>query len=100
MNKAVSGYMALSLKHVSLGGTIAEEVIGSIRTAQAFGTQSTLADIYDGHIMESKKVDVKAAGVHGGGLAIFFFVIYAAYALAFSFGTTLINEGHGMSPPA
>lgn len=35
---------------------------------------------------------MKAAVWHGGGLAIFFFVIYSAYALAFDFGTTLINR--------
>ena len=39
-------------------------------------------------------MDNKAAMWHGGGLAVFFFVIYSAYALAFDFGTTLINEGH------
>ncbi|KII86752.1 hypothetical protein PLICRDRAFT_55662 [Plicaturopsis crispa FD-325 SS-3] len=93
MNKFISKYMQLSLKHVAAGGTIAEEVISTIRTAHAFGTQKTLADLYDSHIEKSHKVDLKAATWHGGGLAIFFFVIYSAYALAFSFGTTLINRG-------
>lgn len=95
MNKFVSRYMQLSLQHVSDGGTIAEEVISTIRTAQAFGTQKTLANIYDSHIDKSKGVDSKAAVWHGGGLGCFFFVIYSAYGLAFSFGTTLINERHG-----
>lgn len=95
MNKFVSKYMQLSLQHVADGGTLAEEVISTIRTAQAFGTQTILSKIYDSHIGKSQKVDNVAAMWHGGGLAIFFFVIYAAYALAFSFGTTLINAGHG-----
>ncbi|KAF4617465.1 hypothetical protein D9613_006094 [Agrocybe pediades] len=94
MNKFISSYMQLSLKHTAEGGSMAEEVISTIRTAQAFGTQKILSGIYDGHIDKSLAVDLKAATWHGGGLAVFFFVIYSAYALAFSFGTTLINQGH------
>ncbi|KAJ7212049.1 multidrug resistance protein 1 [Mycena pura] len=93
MNKAISGYMQLSLKHVADSGSLAEEVISTIRTAQAFGTQKVLANLYDTHIEKSRESDLKAAVWHGGGLAVFFFIIYSAYALAFSFGTTLIDEG-------
>lgn len=95
MNKFVAKYMQLSLGHIADGGSIAEEVISTIRTAQAFGTQPQLSAIYSGHIEKSKKVDLKGAIAHGGGLAAFFFIIYSSYALAFSFGTTLINGHHG-----
>lgn len=94
MNKFMSKYMQLSLKHVAEGGTLAEEVVSTIRTAQAFGTQSVLASLYDVPIHKALDVDSRAAVCHGVGLASFFFAIYSAYALAFSFGTTLINQGH------
>ncbi|KZT39956.1 P-loop containing nucleoside triphosphate hydrolase protein [Sistotremastrum suecicum HHB10207 ss-3] len=94
MNKAVSRYMQMSLDAVAEGGTLAEEVISTIRTAQAFGTQSKLAKLYDVPINKSKTVDSKAAVWHGLGLGTFFFIIYSAYALAFYFGTTLILDGH------
>jgi ATP-binding cassette subfamily B (MDR/TAP) protein 1 len=94
MNKFISRYMQLSLKHVAEGGSLAEEVISTIRTAQAFGTQSILGSMYDVHINKAFIVDYKAAATHGIGLSVFFFVIYSAYALAFQFGTTLIIEGH------
>ena len=81
MNKFISKYMQMSLQYVAEGGTLAEEVISTVRTAQAFGTQQVLARIYDSHIEQSRNVDMKAAVWHGGGLAIFFFVIYNAYAL-------------------
>ena len=81
MNKYMSAYMQRSLGYVAEGGTLAEEVISTIRTAQAFGTQKTLANIYDKHIGESHKVNLRAAVVHGAALAVFFFVIYSAYAL-------------------
>lgn len=95
MNKFISTYMQLSLQHVAEGGTLAEEVISTVRTAQAFGTQRILADLYDTHVHKSRAVDLKAAVWHGAGLSLFFFVIYGAYGLAFSFGTTLINRGQG-----
>ncbi|KAF9242533.1 P-loop containing nucleoside triphosphate hydrolase protein [Melanogaster broomeanus] len=94
MNKFVSKYMELSLKHIADGGTLAEEVISTIRTAHAFGTQKTLSALYNMHVEAARTVDAKAAVFQGGGLGLFFFVLYSAYALAFQFGTTLINEGH------
>lgn len=71
----------LSLKHVAEGGNLAEEVISTVRTAQAFGSQAVLAKLYDESINKSLQVDMKAAVWHGSGLGVFFFVIYAAYAL-------------------
>jgi ATP-binding cassette subfamily B (MDR/TAP) protein 1 len=93
MNKRVSAYMQQSLAFVAEGGSFAEEVISTVRTAQAFGTQKTLGRLYDISVSKAFSVDNKAALWHGGGLGCFFFVIYAAYALAFDYGTTLINEG-------
>ena len=52
-----------------------------MRTAQAFGTQKTLSELYDRFIGKAHTVDMKAAVWHGGGLGVFFFVIYSAYAL-------------------
>jgi ATP-binding cassette subfamily B (MDR/TAP) protein 1 len=71
----------LSLNHVADGGSLAEEVISSVRTAHAFGTQKVLSSLYDVHIEGARVVDAKSAIFHGAGIGIFFFVIYAAYAL-------------------
>ena len=84
MNKFISKYMQLSLQYVAEGGTLTEEVISTIRTAQAFGSQKVLGDLYDVYVGKARKVDMKAAVWHGGGLAVFFFVIYSAYALGTS----------------
>lgn len=86
---------SLSLGHIAEGGSVAEEVISTIRTAQAFGTQGILSRLYDGHVRQAHEVELKAAIWHGCGLATFFFIIYSAYALAFDFGTTLIIRGEG-----
>jgi ATP-binding cassette subfamily B (MDR/TAP) protein 1 len=88
-------WITLSLAHVAEGGTIAEEVISSIRTAHAFGyrSKSVLGGIYEEKVNKAERVDLKLAMVQGIGIGVFFFTIYAAYALSFSFGTTLILQG-------
>ena len=69
------------MKHTAEGGSLAEEVISTIRTAQAFGTQSKLEGLYSKFVNGALTVDLKAARWHGGGFAAFFFIIYSAYAL-------------------
>ncbi|KAJ2926584.1 hypothetical protein H1R20_g10519, partial [Candolleomyces eurysporus] len=93
MNFFMTKYMQLSLKHVADGGNLAEEVISTVRTAQAFGTQPKLSTLYDRHVEKALAMDIKTAIWNGGGLGSVFFVIYASYGLAFSFGTTLLNRG-------
>jgi hypothetical protein len=79
--RCISLYRRLSLSRVAEGGSIAEEVISTVRTAQAFGTQKVLSGIYDERINESLRIDLRIAAVHGSAMSVFFFVIYAGYAL-------------------
>lgn len=84
----------------------------TIRTVKAFGSQNTLAGLYDKQVGMSYTVEARSAIWHAGCIAIFYFVVYGAYALGpFAayvildsytqygcsdfFGTTLIGEGHG-----
>ena len=71
----------LSRKHVADGGTLAEEVISSVRTAHAFGAQNILSSFYDVHIQQARVVEAKTTIFHGAALGLFLFFIYAAYAL-------------------
>lgn len=59
-----------SLDAVAKGGTLAEEVVGSIRTVQAFGTARVLGDKYKEFVARSGKIQAKGSPVEGGGLAI------------------------------
>jgi ATP-binding cassette subfamily B (MDR/TAP) protein 1 len=93
MNYFMSKYKVAQLQFMAESGTLAEEVVSTIRTAQSFGTQQTLSKLYDGFVDKAHVVENKGAVFHGGAAAVFFFVIYAAYGLAFSFGTTLLLRG-------
>lgn len=77
ISKAVLLRHRLSLQCIADGGTLAEEVISTVRTAQAFGTQRILSALYDSHIEVSRDADMKVAIIHGCGLGVFFFVIYS-----------------------
>ena len=76
-----SNIISLSLKHLAEGGSLAEEVISTVRTAHAFGTQKTLGALYNQHVNESLKMNLRSSILQGAGSAAFFFVIYSAYAL-------------------
>jgi ATP-binding cassette, subfamily B (MDR/TAP), member 1 len=106
----------VSTKHIADGGSLVEEVISSIRTAHAFGTQHALALKYQEYVVQACQADYSAALYQGVGIGSIFFAISASYSLgarvlcysnvripafahyrstAFSFGTTLINKGIG-----
>ena len=74
-------YFRSSLQSVASAGTIAEEVISTIRTAQAFGSQDVLSHQYNEPIERARDASIKGAVWRGGSLAVFFFVIYSGYAL-------------------
>jgi ATP-binding cassette subfamily B (MDR/TAP) protein 1 len=73
--------LRLSLKYIAEGGTLAEEVVSTIRTAQAFGTQSVLASLYDVAIQKAYYQDCHMALSQGIGFSCFLFAIYASYGL-------------------
>ena len=70
------------MKHIADAGSLAEEVISTVRTAQAFGTQATLARLYDKHVNSSLAVDAKVAIRRALSPATFMFVMYSGYGLS------------------
>lgn len=86
-------YNKQSLESYALGGTVAEEVISSIRNATAFSTQDKLARQYDAHLTEAErwglKLKVCLAVMIGGMMGI----IYLNYGLSFWMGSRFIVDG-------
>ena len=72
----------------SSAATVAEEVLSSVRTAQAFGTETRLAEEYDGNLVSAQQVGYRKAAVMSFMFAAIFTLVYLAYGLAFC--TTLI----------
>lgn len=82
-----------SLESYALGGTIAEEVISSIRNATAFGTQDKLARQYDEHLAKAEKYGYKLKFVLACMVGGMFLIIYLNYGLAFWMGSRFLVDG-------
>ncbi|EPE35282.1 P-loop containing nucleoside triphosphate hydrolase [Glarea lozoyensis ATCC 20868] len=86
-------YSKQSLGSYALGGSIAEEVISSIRNAVAFGTQDKLARQYDVHLAKAEKYGHRVKFVLAIMIGGMFCVIYLNYGLAFWMGSRfLVNN--------
>ncbi|QIW98788.1 hypothetical protein AMS68_004306 [Peltaster fructicola] len=82
-----------SLSAYAEGGTVAEEVISSIRNAVAFGTQEKLARQYDYHLGQAEKSGFKMKILLGSMLGILMMYVYLNYSLSFWEGSRLYVDG-------
>ncbi len=86
-------YNKVALESYALGGTVAEEVISSIRNATAFGTQNKLARQYDKHLQEAEKWGLKLKIVLACMIACMMGIIYLNYGLSFWQGSRYLVAG-------
>jgi len=86
-------YNKQSLESYALGGSVAEEVISSIRNATAFSTQDKLARQYDTHLKEAEKWGLKLKITLAIMIAGMMGVIYLNYGLSFWQGSRFLVSG-------
>ena len=86
-------YNKQSLESYALGGTVAEEVISSIRNAVAFGTQDKLAKQYEAHLKEAEKWGLKLKIALACMIACMMGIIYLNYGLSFWQGSRYVVAG-------
>ncbi|KKZ63736.1 ATP-binding cassette, subfamily B (MDR/TAP), member 1 [[Emmonsia] crescens] len=89
----IIGYSKKSLESYGEGGTVAEEVISSIRNATAFGTQEKLARQYDTHLEEAQKWGVKLQVVIGCMIGGMMAIVFMNYGLGFWMGSRFLVGG-------
>ena len=88
-SKLISVLTNQELKSYAKAGSVAEEVISSIRTVFAFnGSQKDHAR-YEVKLDEARRLGIKKSIFNGLLLGSVFLVIYGAYALGFWYGWTL-----------
>uniref|UniRef100_A0A8C9E5Z1 Phosphatidylcholine translocator ABCB4 n=1 Tax=Phocoena sinus TaxID=42100 RepID=A0A8C9E5Z1_PHOSS len=71
-------------------GAVAEEALGAIKTVIAFGGQNRELKRYQKHLENAKKIGIKKAISANISMGIAFLLIYASYALAFWYASTLV----------
>lgn len=78
-SRIIIKYQKTSLQSYALGGSIAEEVISSIRNTTAFSTQDKLARQYEVHLKDAQKWGFKQKAVLGLMVGCMMCVIYLNY---------------------
>ncbi|CAI4217577.1 unnamed protein product [Parascedosporium putredinis] len=86
-------YNKQSLDAYAEGGSLAEEVISSVRNAIAFGTQDRLARQYDSHLARAEFFGFKVKAAIGVMVSGMMLILYLNYGLAFWMGSKFIVNG-------
>uniref|UniRef100_A0A669QYL3 ATP binding cassette subfamily B member 1 n=1 Tax=Phasianus colchicus TaxID=9054 RepID=A0A669QYL3_PHACC len=71
-------------------GAVAEEVLGAVRTVIAFGGQEKEIKRYHKNLEDAKRIGIRKSITSNISMGAAFLLIYASYALAFWYGTTLV----------
>ncbi|XP_053322474.1 ATP-dependent translocase ABCB1 [Spea bombifrons] len=96
-SKILSAFTNKELTAYAKAGAVAEEVLAAIRTVMAFGGQNKEIERYEKNLEDAKKIGIKKAVTANISIGFAFLMIYASYALAFWYGTTLvIDEGYSI----
>lgn len=86
-------WTAASQAEYAAGGTVAEEVLSSVRNASAFNTQEKLARQYDSYLVRAERAARKVQAVMGSMLAVMMCIVNLLYGLAFWEGSRLLVKG-------
>ena len=86
-------YSKRALESYGAGGTVAEEVISSIRNATAFGTQDKLAKQYESHLGEAEKWGIRTQMIVGVMIGSMFGFMFMNYGLGFWMGSRFLVAG-------
>ena len=79
----MSKYSKKAMDRLGAAATVAEEIISSVRLAQAFGSEGQLAKLYDDNLAGAQRMGYRIAFVMAMMIATMYFVILATYALGF-----------------
>ncbi|KAM4874400.1 ATP-dependent translocase ABCB1 isoform 1-T1 [Thomomys bottae] len=88
--KVLSSFTDKELLAYAKAGAVAEEVLAAIRTVISFGGQSKELERYNKNLEEAERMGIKKAITANISIGVAFMLIYASYALAFWYGTSLV----------
>ncbi|KAI7472082.1 multidrug resistance protein [Hortaea werneckii] len=83
----------IALSSYAEGGTVAEEVISSVRNAVAFGTEAKLAREYDAHLIKAEKAGFRMKAIQGSMIGFLMCYVYLTYSLSFWQGSRYLVWG-------
>ncbi|KAK9330669.1 P-loop containing nucleoside triphosphate hydrolase protein [Lipomyces starkeyi] len=92
-SKIITKFSERSQEGYSVGGSLAEETISSIRNVQAFGIQDRMARAYDSFLAQSEKWGIRAGYASGLRSGLTFLFAMTIDALAYWQGIRLLTDG-------
>ncbi|KAM9325016.1 ATP-dependent translocase ABCB1-like [Gastrophryne carolinensis] len=88
-SKLLATFTTQELSSYAKAGAVAEEIITAIRTVVAFNGQEKAQKQYNHNLQDAKKVGIRKSITTNVSMGISQFLIMAAYALGFWYGTKL-----------
>ncbi|XP_064832046.1 bile salt export pump [Oncorhynchus masou masou] len=98
MAMAVARLTGRELQAYAKAGSVADEVLSSIRTVAAFGGEDKEVERYDKNLIEAQNWGVKKGTIIGVFQGYLWCIIFLCYALAFWYGSKLVIETKELSP--
>uniref|UniRef100_A0A3P8Y2G2 ATP-binding cassette, sub-family B (MDR/TAP), member 4 n=1 Tax=Esox lucius TaxID=8010 RepID=A0A3P8Y2G2_ESOLU len=92
-SKVLTSFTSLEQGAYAKAGAVAEEVLSSVRTVFAFGGQQREITRYKKNLEDAKNMGIRKAISANIAMGFTFLIIYLSYALAFWYGSTLIQSG-------
>ena len=95
----IAKFATTVIAEFSSAATVAQEVISSIRTAQAFGMDEMLASHYDSSLAKAQRIGYRKVLVSSSMNAAVFGLVYMTFGLAFcSFPPSIATDLQGKDP--
>lgn len=94
-------FTAEELEAEGKAGSFLDQILGSIRIAQAFAAEKSLSDRYDKYLERVEAAGIKKAAVRGSELSVLYYCVITSFAFAFWWGSQLLNTdgtGIGLGP--
>ena len=82
-----------SLQHYAVGSSLVQEVLGSIRTATAFGTHDRLAAQYESHLRAVERHGMRMQAVQAVMVGAMYAISFLNYGLGFWQGARFLADG-------
>ncbi|KAF2157400.1 multidrug/pheromone exporter, ABC superfamily [Myriangium duriaei CBS 260.36] len=98
IGKKVGDWAKVAIGEYGKGGTLAEEVLSSIRNAASFNAQDKLAHRYDAFLEAAYRVGVKQKSALGFLIGLMYLFIYLNYGLSFWMGSRFLVDGQMTLP--
>ncbi|XP_059822231.1 bile salt export pump [Hypanus sabinus] len=98
MALSISKLTGLGLKAYAKAGSVADEVLSSIRTVAAFGGERKEVERYDKNLVFAQRWGIRKGIIMGFFTGYVWMIIFCCYALAFWYGSQLVIEQNEYTP--